>query len=556
VNLKLFFVAAMLAAQSEQSRLPVFRDVSAEAGLRAVIVSGGAQKNYVLEVNGSGTCWLDYDGDGWQDLYLVNGSTLAEIQGKASAKKTPPTTNHLYRNNGNGTFTDVTAKASVPGKGWGFGCVAADYDNDGRVDLLVTNFGPNLLYRNLGDGTFADVTARAQVSGGNIWHAGAAFADYDRDGDLDLFVPGYLDFNAKTPELKTCEYRGVTVHACGPMGYKGAADALYRNNGDGTFSDVTAKAGMSDKQLYFGFQAVWEDFNNDGWPDLFVGNDSNPNYLYQNKRDGSFEEVGVSSGLAFSGDGKEMSSMGITVGDYDHDGWMDVFVTTFADDNYVLFHNDGDGLFSDVSFASGVGEPTVPYLGWAAAFFDFDNDGHQDLFCANGHVYPEVEGRLRETYRQPLQILRNPGKGKFVEVSEQAGLKAVGMFSARSGAYADYDNDGDLDLVVSIMDARPLLLRNDAAPGVKSKWLRLKLEGTKSNRGGVGARVKLTAGGNTQFATLRAGESYLSSNDSRLHFGLGEAGTAEVEVLWPSGARTRHSGLAAGIEHRLRENHE
>ncbi len=554
MKVKLLFIAVLLAAQSKESRLPVFRDVSAEAGLRAVIVSGGVQKKYVLEVNGSGACWLDYDGDGWQDLYLVNGSTLAELQGKAPASKTAPTTNHLYRNNGNGTFADVTARAGVPGKGWGFGCVAADYDNDGRVDLLVTNFGPNLLYRNLGNGSFADVTARAQVGGGNIWHAGAAFADFDRDGDLDLFVPGYLDFNAKTPELKTCEYRGVRVNACGPMGYRGAPDSLYRNNGDGTFSDVTALAGMSDKQLYFGFQAVWEDFNNDGWPDLFVGNDSNPNYFYRNKGDGSFEEAGVSSGLAFSGDGKEMSSMGIAVGDYDYDGWMDVFVTTFADDNYVLFHNDGEGLFSDVSFPSGVGEPTVPYLGWATSFFDFDNDGYQDLFCANGHVYPEVDGRLRETYRQPLQILRNLGKSKFVEVSEQVGLKAVGLFSARGGAYADYDNDGDLDIVVSIMDARPVLLRNDSGPNGRANWIRLKLEGTKSNRGGVGARVKLIAGEKTQFASVRAGESYLSSNDSRLHFGLGGAGTADVEVLWPSGERTRHRGLAAGSEHRLRES--
>jgi hypothetical protein len=543
-----FAAALLLAAQVPAP--PTFRDIAPAAGLRDVIISGGQQKNYVLEVNGSGACWLDYDGDGWLDLYLVNGSTLARVQGKAPAN----TTNHLYRNLRNGTFADVTAKAGVPGRGWGFGCVAADYDNDGHVDLLVTNFGPNILYRNRGDGTFTDVTARAGVAGGEIWHAGAAFADYDRDGDLDLFVPGYLDFNAKAPELKTCEYRGVKVHACGPIGYRGAPDALYRNNGDGTFTDVTVSAGMADRKLYFGFQAVWEDFNNDGWPDLFVGNDSNPNYLYRNKGDGTFEETGVTSGIAFSADGKEMSSMGVAVGDYDHDGWMDVFVTTFAGDNYILFHNDGEGRFSDVSYPAGVGEPTVAYLGWATGFFDYDNDGHPDLYCANGHVYPEVDGRIRETYRQPLQLLRNLGNGKFTDFSEKAGFRAISPVSARGGAYADFDNDGDLDLVISVMDAPPLLLRNDASERTPAAhWLRLKLEGVKSNRAGIGARVKVTAEGRTQTASPRAGESYLSSNDPRLHFGLGAASTADVEVSWPSGARSRVGGLAAGREHVIRE---
>ena len=543
------FVAGLLLAVQTPTP-PAFRDIAPAAGLRDIIISGGPQKNYVLEVNGSGACWLDYDGDGWLDLYLVNGSTLARLQGKAPSD----TSNHLYRNLHNGTFADVTAKAGVAGRGWGFGCVAADYDNDGHVDLLVTNFGANILYRNRGDGTFSDVTAHAGVAGGEIWHAGAAFADYDRDGYLDLFVPGYLDFDAKAPEFKTCEFRGVKVHACGPIGYRGAPDALYHNNGDGTFTDVTAAAGVTDRKLYFGFQAVWEDFDNDGWPDLFVGNDSNPNYLYRNKGDGTFEEIGVRSGVAFSADGKEMSSMGVAVGDYDHDGWMDIFITTFAGDNYTLFHNDGGGFFSDVSYPAGVGEPTVPYLGWATAFFDYDNDGHPDLFCANGHVYPEVQGRIRETYRQPLQLLRNLGNGKFTDFSEKAGFRAIGPVSARGGAYADFDNDGDLDLVISVIDARPLLLLNDATertPG--AHWLRLKLEGVKSNRGGIGARVKVTAGGRTQTASPRAGEGYLSSNDPRLHFGLGAASTADVEVSWPSGARSRHKGLAAGREYVIRE---
>jgi len=508
---------------------PAFLDVAATAGVNGVIVSGGPQKNYVLEVNGSGVCWLDFDSDGWMDLYLVNGSTLAQLQGKAK----PTASNRLYRNNRNGTFADVTRKALVPGRGWGFGCVAADYDNDGHTDLLVTNFGPNVLYRNRGDGTFEDATEKAGVAGGGVWHAGAAFGDYDNDGHLDLFVPGYLDFNLAQPEFKTCQYKGLTVHACGPLGYRGAPDALYRNNGDGTFAEVTAAAGVADTRLYFGFQAVFEDFDNDGRLDLFVGNDSNPNYLYRNLGNGKFEETGVAAGVALSADGKEMSSMGVAVADYDGDGWMDIFVTTFADDNYILFHNDGKGFFTDVSYESGVGEPTVPFLGWGTAFFDADNDGWPDLFCANGHVYPEVDRGRTETYRQPLQLFRNRGNGKF---AEDAGWRALGKHPARGAAVGDFDNDGRLDLAVSLMDSRPLLLRNTAARG---NWLRLKLRGTKSNRGGVGARVSVTADGRRQTASLRAGDSYLSSSDPRLHFGLGAAKSAVVEVQWPGGAVRR-----------------
>lgn len=540
------WLAILLAAQALDT--PMFRDVAARAGLRDVIVSGGARKNYVLEVNGSGACWLDYDADGWLDLYLVNGSTLAALQGKERSRAT----NHLYRSKRDGTFEDVTVKAGVPGRGWGFGCVAADYDNDGHTDLFISNFGTNILYRNRGDGTFADATTTAGVGGGEIWHAGAAFGDYDRDGDLDLFVPGYLDFDARKPEFKTCEYRGVTVHACGPVGYRGAPDALYRNNGDGTFADVTKASGMEDKALFFGFQAVWEDLNNDGWPDLFVANDSNPNYYYRNRGDGTFEEAGLTAGLALSADGKEMSSMGVTIADYDADGWMDVFVTTFADDNYTLFHNDGDGLFSDVSFPSGVGEPTVPYLGWGTAFADFDLDGRPDLFCANGHVYPEVDGKTRETYRQPLQLLRNLGGGKFVDDSARMGLRGLPPVSARGAAVADYDNDGDMDVIVSVLDGPPVLIENRAATA-SSNWIRISLRGTKSNRAGIGARVRVTANGITQTLSPRAGESYLSGNDPRVHAGLGNAKSADVEVLWPSGRRSQHRGLRSGQHHQLEE---
>lgn len=533
IALVCFGGAVLLLFRAFSGQAPVqFRDVAQKAGLRSIIVSGGEKKNYVLEVNGSGACWIDYNNDGYTDLYLVNGSTLEELQGKRP--RDPRRDNYLYRNNGDGTFTDVTESVRVPGRGWGFGCVAADYDNDGRTDLFVTNIGPNILYHNNGDGTFTDVTERAGLGGGDIWHAGAAFGDYDGDGYVDLYVSGYLDFNVKSPELKTCEYRGVKVNACGPMGYKGAPDALYHNNGDGTFTDVTGKAGVTDRGLFFGFTVIFDDFDGDGRPDIFVANDSNPNYLYRNKGDGTFEEIGVPAGVAYSGNGKEMSSMGVAVGDYDNDGRMDLFVTTFANDNYVLFHNDGNGFFSDLSYPSGVGEPTIPYLGWATFFLDYDNDGRKDLFAANGHVYPEVDGRINETYRQPLQLFRNVGRGKFREVSSQTGLRVLTPRSARAGAYCDYDNDGDIDMLISNIDDRPQLLENVGGNG--SNWMELRLAGAAGNRDAIGAQVKVVAGDLTQYDHVRAGGSFLSGNDLRLHFGLAEAKAADViEIRWPSG---------------------
>jgi enediyne biosynthesis protein E4 len=517
-----------------------FRDVTKSAGIQSIIISGSPQKNYVLEVNGSGVCWFDYDKDGYVDLYLVNGSTLEALQGKTPR----PVTNHLYRNNRDGTFSDVTEKAHVAGTGWGFGCVAADYDNDGNTDLFITNFGSNTLYRNNGDGTFTDVTSRAGLGGGNIWHTGAAFGDYDRDGYLDLYVSGYLDFNVRQPELKTCDYRGVKVHACGPLGFRGAPDALYHNNRDGTFTDVTEKAHVTDKNLYFGFSVVFDDFDDDGLPDIFVANDSNPNYLYRNKGDGTFEEVGVSSGVAYNADGKEMSGMGVAAGDYDNDGRMDLFVTTFANDNYVLYHNDGHGAFSDLSYQSGIGERTIPFLGWATFFLDYDNDGFKDLFDANGHVYPEMDGRSSETYRQPLQLFHNLHNGKFVEASEETGLRRLPLRSTRGGAYCDYDNDGDMDILVSNIDDKPMLLENMG--GNNNNWLEMKLVGTASNRDAVGAKVKLTAGDLRQYDHVRAGGSFLSGNDLRLHFGLGQRPTIDsIEIQWPSGKTDRLPGIKA-----------
>jgi hypothetical protein len=508
-----------------------FIDTSKKAGISAEITSGGPAKNYVLEVNGSGVCWFDYDNDGYMDLYLVNGSSLRELQGQ---KPLTPHRNYLFRNNRDGTFTDVTERAAVPGKGWGFGCVAADFDNDGNTDLFITNFGSNILYRNNGNGTFSDVTEKAGLGGGNIWHTGAAFADYDGDGYLDLYVAGYLDFDLQHPELKTCDYRGIQVHACGPLGYRGAPDALYHNNGNGTFTDVTERAGVKDKKLYFGFAVIFDDLDGDGKPDIFVANDSNPNYLYRNKGNGTFEETGVAAGAAFNSDGRELSSMGVAVGDYDHDGRMDLFVTTFANDNYVLFHNDGQGFFSDRSYPAGLGEATIAWLGWATFFLDYDNDGWIDLFAANGHVYPEVDGRSSEKYRQPLLLFRNLANGKFVDISREAGLTAMPWRSARGGAYCDFDNDGDLDIALSNIDDTAQLLENIG--GNERNWIALKLIGTKSNRDGIGAQVKIQAGNLIQYDHVRAGGSYLSNHDPRLHFGLGERSTVDaIEIRWPSG---------------------
>ena len=516
-----------------------FEDITEKAGIHATIMSGSLRKDYILEVNGSGACWLDYNNDGYMDLYLVNGASLERLQGDPHSARTR---NYLYRNNGDGTFTDVTEAVGVPGTGWGFGCVAVDYDNDGYTDLFITNFGLNVLYHNNGNGTFTDVTTRAGVGGGNVWHTGAAFADYDADGFLDLYVAGYVDFDVKNPEQKNCTYRGIKVRACGPLGYHGAPDILYHNNGDGTFTDVTGKAGVVDRELYFGFSVVFDDLNGDGKPDIFVANDSNPNYLYINQGDGTFKESGVTAGVAYNGSGKEMSAMGVAAGDYDNDGRTDLFVTTFANDNYVLFHNDGRGFFSDVSYPSGLGEPTIPYLGWATFFFDYDLDGYKDLLAANGHVYPEVDGALNETYRQPLQLFRNLGNGRFREVTSEVGLKGLPLRSARGGAYCDFDNDGDIDFVISNIDDHPMLIENTGAP--RGNWIEVKLIGTRSNRDAVGAQVRIVAGDLVQYDHVRAGGSYLSENDLRLHFGLGRHKRIDLmEIHWPSGRQERLTNL-------------
>ena len=530
---------AIRPANKKSPNLPsiTFSDVAPAAGINSVLTCGSREKNYILEVYGSGCVWLDYNNDGYVDLYIVNGSTVENLLSPSGSKNAPH--NYLFRNNGDGTFTDVTRRAGVEGYGWGFGAVAADYNNDGFVDLFVYNYGPNILYRNNGDGTFTDVTAQAHVAGRNlVWSAGAAFGDYDNDGYLDLFVAGHIDFDLRHPPLPgqlTCTYRNKVMRACGPRGLKGSPDALYHNNGDGTFTEVTERAGVIDKDLGYGFAVLVEDLDGDGWPDIFVANDSSRNYFYRNKGNGTFEEMGIPVGLAYNGEGEEQSNMGIAVGDYDNDGWTDLFVTTFAHDSKTLFHNDGKGIFTDVSYPSGLGEATIPYLGMATFFMDYNNDGLKDLFIVNGHLYPEVDQFFAdEHYLQNPQLFENQGNGKFLEVTQNVGLSALRL-GGRGGAFCDYDNDGGIDVAITTIDGRPLLLRNEGA-NIAGHWLQVKTVGTKSNRDGIGALVKVAAGALTQWDRVRTGGSWLSGNDTRLHFGLGERQEVDwVEIRWPSG---------------------
>ncbi len=512
-----------------------FTDVTAAARIEFKHRSGGSDKKFIHETISGGLVFLDYDNDGRLDLYLVNGSTLEAVAGQEPAPR-----NALFRNRGDGSFEDVTEKAGVGGSGaWGMGACAADYDNDGDTDLYVTNyFGPNILYRNNGNGSFSQATAGARLAGGK-WSTGCAFADYDRDGYLDLFVAGYVEVDPKRlpqpGENKYCQYRGVPV-MCGPRGLKGAPDFLFRNNGDGTFSDVSRQAGVADEKGYYGLGVVWGDYNNDGWPDLYVANDSTPNYLYKNKGDGSFEEMGLMSGTALSGDGREQAGMGVDFGDYDGDGRLDIYVTNFSDDSNTLYRNEGEDNFADVTYQAGHGESTWSYLGWGTGMVDLDNDGDLEIFVANGHVYPQVdEHSLNTSYRQRRLVFENLG-GKFKEIGGELGGVFAEKHPSRGAAFGDYDNDGDLDIALSNMDEGPTLLRNDSGHG--NNWLSIKLIGTRSNRDAVGARVRVKFGDRGSIAEVKAGSSYLSQNDLRLHFGLGKSAVVElVEVLWPSGAR-------------------
>jgi hypothetical protein len=515
-----------------------FLNIARESGLNAKTIFGGEHKNkYLLETTGCGVAFYDYDNDGWLDIFLVNGTRLEGF---------PPgqePTNHLFKNNRDGTFTDVTAKAGLLHSGWGQGVCIGDYDNDGFDDLFVTYFGRNVLYHNNGNGTFTDVSEKAGVAGtGKRWNSGCAFVDYDRDGRLDLFVANYIDLDLKTapvPESGPCLYKGVMV-ACGPPGLNGGKNILYRNNGDGTFTDVSEKSGILKTSGTFGLGVLTADLDNDGWPDIYVANDSTASALYQNKKNGTFTDIAIEAGCALSADGKPQAGMGISAADYDLDGNLDLVKTNFAGDTPSLYHNLGGANFEDATYQGGLGRHTQ-YLGWGCGFFDMDNDGWPDILICNGHVYPEVEQLKTEAgYPQRKLLYKNLRNGRFDDVSYDAGPGISEPIAARGCAFGDFDNDGDLDVVVNTVNDFPQLLRCDSRTG--NNWIKIKTIGTKSNRSGIGARIKCVthrAGEKSlhpQIDEVRSGGGYFSQNDLRVHFGIGKAESVELlEIRWPSG---------------------
>ena len=522
----------------------VFLDVTKQAGLdKFHHRSGTPEKSTIIEAPGSGVALIDYDNDGWLDIYLLNGSTVPAMKGKEA----PPRA-MLFHNNHDGTFTDVTEKAGVANERWGFGVAVADYDNDGWPDIYVSNYGKNRLYHNNHDGTFTDVAEKAGVALGG-WSTGPTWGDYDRDGLLDLFVPGYVKYDVDHPVLAgkgglpvgSCQYRGVDIF-CGPLGLIGESDHLFHNNGDGTFTDVSVKAGVSDPEGRYGFASVFVDLNDEGWLDLVVANDSVPNYLYHNRRDGTFEDASFASGIAVNEEGRAQSSMGIGIGDYNHDGKADIFITTFSDDYKTLYRNDGDDSLTDVSFKTGLGMPTIPFLSWGTGFLDFDNDGWLDIFIANGHVYPIADKTdWGTTWAQRPLLFRNINGKKFQEVPPATGSGLADVVTARGAAFGDLFNDGHIDVVLNNLDSTPTLLRGAVKNG--NHWLALKLVGgPKSPRDAIGAKVFLTSDGVRQRADVLSGGSYGSSSDPRVHFGLGSSTKVDkVEIHWPDGAREQVS---------------
>jgi hypothetical protein len=520
--------------------IPQLEDVTQKSGVTFKHASDPAKK-YIVESMSGGVILFDYDRDGWLDIYFTNAPS---VEGALKGIKTPGA---LYHNNHDGTFTDVTEKAGIGNPCFAMGGAVADYDNDGWPDLYVTCLGGNVLYHNNGDGTFTDVTKKAGVTDGR-WSTGAAFGDYDGDGFVDLMVVNYVDFRLNDlpgfGKAPNCKYRGIDVQ-CGPRGLKGAGDSLFHNNGDGTFTDVSKQAGVEDPNGYYGMQVIWSDFNNAGRPDAYVTNDSTPKFLYKNLGNGKFSEIGLESGTAVDEDGSEQASMGIAIGDYNHSGRPSLFITNFSDEYAVLFRNDGDWNFTDVSYKSGVAVPSLPYVKWGTAFADFANDGWLDLFAVNGHVYPQVdELPSGARYREPKMLLMNQQNGTFCDASTQAGPALAETQASRGLAIGDLFNDGQIDAVINNIDGAPMILRNHGIP--ENHWISFELAGTKSNRMAIGARLKLVAGGMTQTSEIYSGASYLSQNDMRVHFGLGKATKIDsLEIRWPSGKVETIKGLAA-----------
>jgi hypothetical protein len=516
------------------SACPVqFVEVAQPAGLNSPNVWGGIdQKRVFVETKGSGLAFFDYDQDGWLDIYLTNGTRFDAhwLPGKS------PTT-HLYKNNRDGTFTDVTEKSGLGRTGWQTGVCVGDYDNDGWDDLFCSFWGHNILFHNNGDGTFTDVTHKAGLDQAQArWGTGCTFLDYDRDGYLDLFLCNFIKLDpdriASARETSLCEWKGVPV-VCGPHGLPADTNLLYHNNGDGTFTDVSQKSGILKPGPRYSISAVSYDFDNDGWPDIYVAVDSQPSILFRNNHDGTFTDVAVLSGCAYSENGHEQSGMGLAIADYDCDGWFDIFKTNFANDASNLYHNNGDGTFTDLSFHSGVGL-NKQYVGWGCGFIDYDNDGWVDIVQINGHVYPEVDKyNFGDSFKNPRLVYRNLGNGRFKDVSSEMGPGISERFSSRGAAFGDYDNDGGMDVLILNMNDLPSLLRNQGAN--RQNWIKIKLLGTNCNRTAIGARVRVVTGKHTQMDEVHSGSSVMSQSDLRLHFGLGKVETVDViEVKWPT----------------------
>ena len=524
-----------------------FTDIAAEAGLTKPVIYGtDDRKSYILEAVGCGAAFLDYDNDGWLDILVLSGRRLDSDAGAS---------NRLYKNNRDGTFSDVTQQAGLQRSGWASAVAVADYDNDGFDDLFITYWGQNVLYRNNGNGTFTDVTKEAGLLAAETrWNSGCTFIDYDRDGNLDLFVGSYLEFDLqKTPPIgsnPTCNWKGIPVH-CGPRGLPPGEGKLYRNNGNGKFTDVSVSSGVSKAKGSYMMTAVAADFDNDGWPDLYVACDSTPSFLFRNNRDGTFSEVGLRSGVALNIDGMEQAGMGLGIGDYNLDGNLDILKTHFADDTSILYRNDGKAFFDDVTNSCGLGTETR-YIGWGAGIVDLDNDGLPDIFAVTGGIFPEVQSKLPDyLLRTPRTIFRNLGGGRFEELIDIAGPGVSALHCSRGCAFGDFDNDGDTDVLIVNLNEPPSLLRNDVKGS--NHWIKIKLIGSKSNRGAIGARVTAKYGNLVQAQELLSQSSFYSCNDPRLHFGLGEHDTVDLEVRWPSGQKQSFSKLASGQLFTIRE---